>query len=70
MLTPSEAFGNTKQRVQGRFSHGGSWYCLWVTGPVYERQYLAKLHGTYSVGWCFPTVGLGEPFGGAVNKAK
>ncbi|MDE0200959.1 MAG: hypothetical protein OXK73_00830 [Rhodospirillaceae bacterium] len=68
VFKPGEAFGNTKRRVQGRFSYGGNSYCLWVTDPVYERQYLAKLDGTYSVGECFLTVSLGEPFGGAVYK--
>ena len=68
VFKPGEAFGNTKRRVQGRFSHKGSWYSLWVTDPVYERQYLAKLDGTYSVGECFLTISLGEPFGGAVYK--
>ena len=68
VFKPGEAFGNTKRRVQGRFSHEGICYCLWVTDPVYERQYLAKLDGTYSVGESFLTVSLGEPFGGAVYK--
>ncbi len=68
VFRPDEAFGNTKRRVQGRFSHGGSRYCLWVTDPAYERKYLAKLDGTYAVGECFLTVSLGEPFGGAVHK--
>ena len=68
VFKPGEAFGNTKRRVQGRFRHGGSRYCLWVTDPVYERQYLAKLDGAYSVGECFLTVSLGELFGGAVYK--
>ena len=68
VFKPGEAFGNAKRRVQGRFRHAGSWYWLWVTDPVYERQYLAKLDGTYPVDECFLTVSLGEPFGGAVYK--
>ena len=68
VFKPGEAFGNAKRRVQGRFNEGGRWYYLWVTDPVFERQYLAKLDGTYSVGECFLTVSLGEPFGGAVYK--
>ena len=68
VFKPSEAFGNSKRRVQGRFRHAGSLYCLWVTDPVCERQYLAKLDGTYPVDECFLTVSLGEPFGGAVYK--
>ena len=65
---PGEAFGNAKRRVQGRFGHAGSTYFLWVTDPAYERRYLAKLDGEYSVDECFLTVSLGEPFGGSVYK--
>ena len=68
VFKPGEAFGNTKRRVQGRFSHGGIRYYLWVTDPVHERRYLAKLDGTYPVDECFLTISLGEPFGGAVYK--
>lgn len=68
VFKPGEAFGNAKRRVQGRFRHAGSWYFLWVTDPVYERGYLAKLDGEYSVDECFLTVSLGEPFGGAIYK--
>ena len=68
VFKPGEAFGNTKRRVQGRFNHEGIEYSLWITDPTYERQYLAKLDGSYSVGECFLTVSLGEPYGGAVYK--
>ena len=68
VFRPGEAFGNTKRRVQGRFEHAGTRYLLWVTDPVYERHYLARLDGEYSVGECFLTVSLGEPFGGFVYK--
>jgi len=68
VFKPDEAFGNTKRRVQGRFKYAGNAYALWVTDPVYERQYLAKLDGDYQIGECFLTVSLGEPFGGAVYK--
>ena len=53
VFKPGEAFGNTKRRVQGRFKHAGNRYYLWVTDPVYERQYLAKLDGDYQIGECF-----------------
>ena len=59
------AFG---RRVQGRFKYAGNRYYLWVTDPVYERQYLAKLDGDYQIGECFFTVSLGEPYGGACYK--
>ena len=68
VFKPAEAFGNSKRRVQGRFNLEGNGYCLWVTDPAFERQYLAKLGGTYSVGECFLTVSLGEPFGDSVYK--
>ncbi len=60
MFRPGEAFGNRKRRVQGRFSHAGVDYALWVTDPVYEREYLAKLDGGYDLGECYLTISLGE----------
>ena len=68
VFKPGEAFGNTKRRVQGRFMHAGRSYFLWVTDPVYERRYLAKLDGDYRIGECFLTVSLGESYGGAIYK--
>ena len=68
VFRPGEAFGNRKRRVQGRFTFAGREYWLWVTDPVYERRYLAKLDGEYPMGECFLTVSLGEPYGGAVYK--
>jgi hypothetical protein len=68
VLTPGEAFGNSKRRVQGRFVHHGSEYRLWITDPSYERTYLAKPDGDYKVGESFLTVSLGEPFNDACYK--
>jgi hypothetical protein len=68
VLTPGEAFGNSKRRVQGRFVHHGSEYRLWITDPSYERTYLAKPDGDYEVGESFLTVSLGEPFKDACHK--
>ena len=68
VFSPGEAFGNSKRRVQGRFSHAGKGYALWVTDPGYERRYLAKLDGAYDLGECYLTVSLGEPYGGACYK--
>ena len=65
---PGEAFGNSKRRVQGRFSHAGTDYALWVTDPGYERKYLAKLDGAYEIGECYLSVSLGEPYQGACYK--
>ena len=68
VFAPGEAFGNAKRRVQGRFEHAGSRYALWITDPGYERNYLAKLDGTYELGDCFLTISLGEPFQGDCHK--
>ena len=68
VFSPGEAFGNPKRRVQGRFSHAGTDYALWVTDPGYERKYLAKLDGAYGIGECYLTVSLGEPYEGACYK--
>ena len=68
VFAPGEAFGNSKRRVQARFDHGGTDYALWVTDPVCERTYLAKLDGDYELDGCFLTVSLGEPYEGACYK--
>ena len=62
VFKPGEVFGNQKRRVQARFSHAGVRYGLWVTDPIYERRYLAKLDGDYRIGESFLTVSLGEPY--------
>ena len=63
-----EAFGNSKRRVQGHFSHAGNCYALWVTDPGYERKHLAKPDGDYEIGECYLTVSLGEPYEDACYK--
>ena len=68
VFAPSEAFGDAKRRVQGRFDHAGHRYALWVTDPGYERGYLSKLDGSYEIGPCYLTVSLGEPYQGACYK--
>ena len=68
VFAPGEAFGNSKRRVQGRFRYAASDYRLWVTDPVYERRYLAKLDGDYMVEDCFLTISLGEEYRGACYK--
>ena len=68
VVKPGEAFGNPKRRVQGRFSHAGTEYRLWVTDPVYETAYLAKGDGDYQIDESFLTVSLGEPHQGACYK--
>ena len=61
-------FGNRKRRVQGRFRYHGAEYRLWITDPLYEREYLAKQDGSYEIGESFLTVSLGEPFKDACYK--
>lgn len=68
VLTPGEAFGNPKRRVQGQFQHAGTNYRFWVTDPVFERAYLAKSDGDYEIGESFLTISLGEPYKDACYK--
>ena len=68
VFSPGEAFGTTKRRVQGQFRHAGRDYALWVTDPIYERRYLARLDGRYRLRDCYATVSLGEPFHGTCYK--
>ena len=68
VFRPGEAFGNRKRRVQGGFRYAGNDYRLWVTDPIYERRYLAKLDGNYVIDDCFLTINLGEPYQGACYK--
>ena len=65
---PGEAFGNAKRRVQGRFEFSGQEYALWVTDPACEKEYLAKLDGTYATGESYLTISLGERYKGACYK--
>jgi len=68
VFSPGKAFGNSKRRVQGGFSLGSAQYRLWVTDPVYEREYLARPDGSYEAGESYLTVSLGEPYQGDCYK--
>ena len=68
VFAPGEAFGNSKRRVQGQFTHARRDYALWVTDPVHERAYLAKLDGSYEIGECYLTINLGEEYDGFRHK--
>lgn len=57
-----------KRKVKGEFTLGGHTYRLTVTDPVVERNVLAKPDGRSSVGPCYLTVSLGEPYGGYCYK--
>jgi len=62
VFAPDEAFGNTKRRVQARFSFDGVEYWLWVTDPVVERRYLAEPDGEHAVSEAYLTISIGEPY--------
>jgi len=68
VFSPGAAFGDPKRRVQAHFELGGDGYRLWVTDPVYERQFLAQADGEYRLGPCFLTISLGEPYKDHVYK--
>lgn len=68
VFQPGLAFGNTKRRVQGRFSWAGRAYWLWVTDPVIEKAYLKGSDGQYEVGPHFLTISIGEPHNGQCYK--
>ncbi len=64
-----KGFGHRRPRlrVQGRFSHAGNEYALWVTDPKFEQTYFAKPAGDYEIGECYLTISLGE-YQGACYK--
>jgi len=62
VFAPSEAFGDTKRRVQAQFQHGAKSYALWVTDPSIEREYKVRCDGHYAIGESCLAVSLGEPF--------
>ena len=68
VFSPSEAFGNSKRRVQGKFLHAGQKYAFWITDPVCEKRFLAQQNGTYRYGDCHLTVSLGEPYKDNISK--
>ena len=68
VFKPGEAFGNAKRRVQGRVEISGQEYALWVTDPAGEKEYRAKLDGTYATGESYLTISLGERYKGACYK--
>jgi len=68
VFAPGAAYGNPKRRVQGRFRHEGTDHWLWITDPIYERRYLAKADGHYTLGECCLTISLGEAHEGFCYK--
>jgi hypothetical protein len=61
VCSPGESFGNPKRRVQAQFHFGNRYYAIWLTDPLYEKQYLSKPNGVYKIGNCYLTISLGEP---------
>jgi hypothetical protein len=55
------AFGNPKKRVQGRFTHRGVSYWLWVTDIAVEADYQKRPVGQYHYGECCLTISVSEP---------
>ncbi len=68
VFAPGEAFGNSKRRVQGKFLHAEQTYAFWVTDPLYEQQFLARLDGTCRIDECYLTISPGELFQGSYHK--
>jgi hypothetical protein len=68
VYAPGSAFGNSKRRVQAYFAHRRVNYSLWVTDPVVERKLLAGADGRFTVGDCFATISVGEPYDGYCYK--
>ncbi len=68
VFRPSEAFGNSKRRVQARFDHEKERYWLWITDPVYEQRYLSQRDGRSDLGACYLTLSLGELYKRACYK--
>jgi len=61
VITSPADYRRTRTRLQGMFRYGRDDYRLWVTDPIYEREYLARQVGDYPIGESFVTVSLGEP---------
>ena len=57
-----------KRRVQASFLYDNDQYRLWVTDPIYERNYLQEPDNSYELGESYLIVSLGEPFQGNCYK--
>ena len=68
VFAPGTDFGNDKKRVQGRFRYNSTEYSLRVTDHDYEYEYVQQPVGFYSIGRCFLTISLGEPYEGYAYK--
>ena len=68
VFAPGTDFGNDKKRVQGRFRYNSTEYSLRVTDHDYEYEYVQQPVGFYTIGRCFLTISLGEPYEGYAYK--
>lgn len=59
---------NPKRKVRARFSLDGTSYCLVVTDPMIEREYLARENGEYAVGLARLCISIGEQYQGYCYK--
>jgi hypothetical protein len=62
------AFGDGKRKVRGRFTLHGVEYCLAITDPSFERQYLERHNGMFNVGHALLCISLGEAYQGFAYK--
>ena len=51
-----------RPQVRAHFEYGADHYRLSATDPLVRDRYLAQGNGVYSLGPCYLTVSLGEPF--------
>ncbi len=68
VIAPRAAQGDFKRRIKALFRYAGEEYRLWVTDPQYEETYLNRPNNTYTLGECYLTVSLGEPYQGHAYK--
>ncbi len=68
VFAPRAEYGDFKRRIKGQFRHAGAEYRLWVTDPAYEATYLNRPNASYTLGACYLTVSLGEPYQGYAYK--
>ena len=68
VFQPGRDFGDYKRRVQGCFTHNNAEYRLWITDPVYERDYLRRADGDYEINESYLTVSLGDSYDGYCYK--